>query len=352
MALNAGAKRKGTGTSTGKKVTKEKASGGAVSVTPAKETASASTGKEVSFQTASPRRRAATGIALENESSPVKETIMNGERHATTTSKSFSCSSSSNSSSDDESDDTNENRRKEENQRNYEQRENGTGTATNEEMYQIAQGNMGAIKNDTREATKAFAVARDLVYSWMKFLDEDQFNSSDGIVASFISDQLNLFPEETSSMSIIRKDNLRMGKNAWWLKVNGFVRDAINNSRAYACAKLRKGLRRMYFKNKGDNIPDLHDIMKGCENTDIDTVCIYFDVVVVASQLKSVDWKEPNQYQLASDLCTESDEAMGLLMLENSWDKWMEDFEKEMNGEITAGDDNNDIEPSTLYKGK
>jgi hypothetical protein len=78
----------------------------------------------------------------------------------------------------------------------------------------------------------------------MKFLDEDQFNSSDGIVASFISDQLNLFPEETSSMSIIRKENLRMGRNAWWFKVNGFVRDAINNSRAYACAKLRKDLRR------------------------------------------------------------------------------------------------------------
>jgi hypothetical protein len=60
--------------------------------------------------------------------------------------------------------------------------------------------------------------------------------------------------------------------------------------------------------------------------------------VVVASQLKSVDWKGSNQYQLASDLCTESDEAMGLLMLENSWDKWMEDFKKEMNGEITTGD--------------
>eukprot|EP00978_Attheya_sp_CCMP212_P034655 scaffold146301_cov52-Attheya_sp.AAC.2 len=77
--------------------------------------------------------------------------------------------------------------------------------------------------------------------------------------------------------------------------------------------------------------------MKDHENTDIDTVCIYFDVVV-ASQLKSVDWKGSNQYQLASDLCTESDEAMGLLMLENSWDKWMEDFKKEMNGEITTGD--------------
>jgi hypothetical protein len=45
-------------------------------------------------------------------------------------------------------------------------------------------------------------------------------------------------------MSIIRKENLRMGRNAWWFKVNGFVRDAINNSRAYACAKLRKDLRR------------------------------------------------------------------------------------------------------------
>jgi hypothetical protein len=77
--------------------------------------------------------------------------------------------------------------------------------------------------------------------------------------------------------------------------------------------------------------------MKGRENEDIDTLCIYFDVVV-ASQLKSKDWKGPNQHQLASDLCTESDEAMGLLMLENSWDKWMEDFEKEMNGEITPGD--------------
>eukprot|EP00978_Attheya_sp_CCMP212_P042178 scaffold252693_cov71-Attheya_sp.AAC.2 len=71
----------------------------------------------------------------------------------------------------------------------------------------------------------------------------------------------------------------------------------------------------------------------GPENEDKDTLCIYFDVVV-ASQLKSVDWKGPNQYQLASGLCTESDEAMGLLMLENSWDKWIEDFKKEMNGEI------------------
>jgi hypothetical protein len=40
-------------------------------------------------------------------------------------------------------------------------------------------------------------------------------------------------------MSGVVKDNLRMGENAWWFKVNGFVRDAINNSRAYACAKLR-----------------------------------------------------------------------------------------------------------------
>eukprot|EP00978_Attheya_sp_CCMP212_P031280 scaffold117631_cov25-Attheya_sp.AAC.1 len=145
--------------------------------------------------------------------------IMNGETHAPTNSKSFSSSSSSNSSIDDESDDTNKNRRrKEENHRNYEQKENGTRTATHEEMYLIAQGSMGAIKNDSRESTKAFAVAKDLVYCWMKFLDKDQFNSSDGIVASFISDQLNLFPEETSSMSIIRKQNLRMERNAWWFK--------------------------------------------------------------------------------------------------------------------------------------
>jgi hypothetical protein len=151
-----GGKRKGVATGTvGKKVTIQKASGGAVSVTPAKETpvketASASTGKEVSFRTASPQRRAATGIALEHSSSPVKEMHANDETHAPTTSKSFSSSSSSsNSSSDDEeSDDTNKNRRKEENHRNYEQKENGTRTATHEEMYLIAQGSMGAIKND------------------------------------------------------------------------------------------------------------------------------------------------------------------------------------------------------------
>jgi hypothetical protein len=96
----------------------------------------------------------------------------------------------------------------------------------------------------------------------------------------------------------------------------------------------------VYFKNKGNNIPDLHDIMRGRENTDIEDIealYIYFDVVV-ASQLKSVDWKGSNKYQLVSDLCTESDEAMGLLMLENSWDKWMEDFANEMKGEITTGD--------------
>ena len=96
----------------------------------------------------------------------------------------------------------------------------------------------------------------------------------------------------------------------------------------------------VYFKNKGNNIPDLHDIMRGRENTDIEDIealYIYFDVVV-ASQLKSVDWKGSNQYQLVSNLCTESDEAMGLLMLENSWDKWMEDFANEMKGEITTGD--------------
>ena len=49
----------------------------------------------------------------------------------------------------------------------------------------------------------------------------------------------------------------------------------------------------VYFKNKGNNIPDLHDIMRGRENTDIEDIealYIYFDVVV-ASQLKSVDWK-------------------------------------------------------------
>eukprot|EP00978_Attheya_sp_CCMP212_P031230 scaffold117390_cov72-Attheya_sp.AAC.2 len=285
MAVKGG-KRKGTGT--GKKVTKaqEKALGGAVHVTLlVKQTASASTSKEVQFPSASPRRHGATGVGLENVSLPVKETIMNGDTHATTTSNNFSYSrdngqtSSSSSSSDDESDDTNKNMRKEEKEHNYEQKENGTGTATHEEMYNIAQGNMGAIKNDTREGSKAFDVARDLVYSWIKFLDEDPFNSSNGIVASFISDQLNLFPEETPSMSSVRKDNLRMG---------------------------------MYFKNKGDSIPDLHDTMKGCENTDIDTVCIYFDVAV-ASQIQSVNWKGCNQYQLASDLCTESDdEAMGL----------------------------------------
>jgi hypothetical protein len=98
---------------------------------------------------------------------------------------------------------------------------------------------MSAIKNDAREGSQAFDVASDLVYSWMKFLDDEQYNSSNGIVASFISDQLNLFPEETPSMSGVVKDNLRMGENAWWFKVNGFVRDAINNSRAYACEKLR-----------------------------------------------------------------------------------------------------------------
>jgi hypothetical protein len=96
----------------------------------------------------------------------------------------------------------------------------------------------------------------------------------------------------------------------------------------------------VYFKNKGINIPDLHEIVRGRENTDIEDIealYIYFDVVV-AIQLKSVDWKGSNQYQLVSDLCTESDEAMGLLMLENSWDKWMEDFTNEMKGEITTGD--------------
>eukprot|EP00978_Attheya_sp_CCMP212_P045500 scaffold348920_cov55-Attheya_sp.AAC.1 len=115
------------------------------------------------------RRGAATGVGLENASLPVKEMIMNGDTHATTTSNSFSCSknnhqtsSSSTSSSDDESDDTNENMRKEENQHSYEQKENETQTATHEEMYNMAQENMGAIQNDTREATKAFAVARDL----------------------------------------------------------------------------------------------------------------------------------------------------------------------------------------------
>eukprot|EP00978_Attheya_sp_CCMP212_P022151 scaffold65736_cov55-Attheya_sp.AAC.2 len=142
---------------------------------------------------------------------------MNGDTHATTTSHSNSygrdnekSSSSSSSSSDDGSFETDQNRKKEiiSKERNYGQKENETRTATNEEMYQIAQGNMGAIKNDTRDATKAFAVARDLVYSWMKFLDEDQFNSSDGIVASFISDQLNLFPEETSSMSSIKEKTI------------------------------------------------------------------------------------------------------------------------------------------------
>eukprot|EP00978_Attheya_sp_CCMP212_P031440 scaffold118822_cov49-Attheya_sp.AAC.2 len=108
-----------------------------------------------------------------------------------------------------------------------------------------------------------------------------------------------------------------MGENAGWFKVTTYVHDAINNSLAYACARLRKGLRRIYFKNKGNNIPDLHDIMMGCDYTDIETLCIYFDVVV-ASQLKAINWKGSNQYQLASDLCTESDEAMGLLMLEKT----------------------------------
>jgi hypothetical protein len=248
-------KRKGAGTGTGRKdtrnntrpaVAEKKSSGSAVPITPNQER---NTNKEHErILSSSPGRRGATGVALEDASSPMKENTMNG---ATTTSNSSfhqrrsSSSSSSSSSSDDESSDTDErNGRTIDKVRDNEQKENETGTATHEEMYKIAQGNMGAIKNDKREGSKAFDVARDLVYSWMKFLDEDQYNSSNGIVASFISDQLNLFPEETPSMSNVVKENLRMGKNAWWFNVNGFVRDAINNSRAYACAKLRKGLRR------------------------------------------------------------------------------------------------------------
>eukprot|EP00978_Attheya_sp_CCMP212_P025946 scaffold84441_cov30-Attheya_sp.AAC.1 len=296
----------------------------------------------------SPLRRGPTGASLENALSPAKDNM----QHTTSTTlinnssverrDSNSSSSSSNSTTEDEEESETEerDRRTKDKVRDNEKRGNEKEADTYEEIYNKVQGNMGANRNDKREGAQAFDVARDLVFSWMKFLDEKQYNSSDGIVASFISDQLNLFPEETPSMSNVVKENLRMGKHAWWFKVNIFVRDAINSSRAYACAKLRKGLRRVYFKNEGNNIPDLHDIMRGRENTDIEDIealYIYFDVVV-ASQLKSVDWKGSNKYQLVSDLCTESDEAMGLLMLENSWDKWMEDFANEMKGEITTGD--------------
>ena len=199
----------------------------------------------------SPVGRGPTGASLEHASSPVKDNM----RRTTGTSLinnssverrgSNSSTSSSNSTTEDEDSETEgKDRRTNDKVRENEIRGNEKPADTYEEIYNKVQGNMGANRNDKREGAQAFDVARDLVYSWMKFLDEEQYNSSDGIVASFISDQLNLFPEEKPSMSNVVKENLRMGKHAWWFKVNIFVRDAINNSRAYACAKLRKGLSR------------------------------------------------------------------------------------------------------------
>jgi hypothetical protein len=211
------------------------------------------TNKGPRIQPSSPGKRGLSGDSLENVSSHVKDNTMNGDMQRTSTTsnntsshKRTSSSSSSSSSSDEEGSETyTRSRRKDDKARdNHEQRGNETEAVTHKDIYNIVQGNMGANRNDKREGSQAFDVARDLAYSWMKCLDKDQYNFSNGIVASFISDQLNLFPEETPSMSNVVKENLRMGKHAWWFKINVFVRDAIKNSRAYACAKLRKGLRR------------------------------------------------------------------------------------------------------------
>ena len=80
----------------------------------------------------------------------------------------------------------------------------------------------------------------------MKFIDEDEFFNAEGIVSTFICDQLDLYCVD-ANMSQLQRNNIRLCKSLWWFMVNTWVRDVVNNGHSYTCANLKGGLRGNYI---------------------------------------------------------------------------------------------------------
>jgi hypothetical protein len=75
----------------------------------------------------------------------------------------------------------------------------------------------------------------------------------------------------------------------------------------------------------GGTLLDRQEILKGRQTENDEALRVYFECVV-ANQVGKRQWNQSNVECLPCDIATESDEAMGLLLLENSWDKWMNEF--------------------------
>ncbi len=96
----------------------------------------------------------------------------------------------------------------------------------------------------------------------------------------------------------------------------------------YVCAEvLKEGSRKLF--NEEAELPELKDISAGVRDAEDPRVAyIFFDFFLPAVVGKK-KYKNRVAYEPVSKIATVSDEALAMLLLENSWEKWEDELDKE-----------------------